>query len=598
MERVILRHLKGSKASQLEEFPLQQFAELVFGRDPNSSVRFDPEKDDLVGRQHARIAREASDPYRFKLVDLNSRNGTFLNKLRVVGEMPLQPGDVIQLGAGGPEIQFDLDPLPAQYVKATRLGVAGPVGATVGGVSETRVSSTSNAAPAPVSMGGGAGAPNAIGKATVERMIGDTKKTANRKLYSGLAAATVLVAAVALWQKNSADAKTGEARAAATAAGERAAAAEASTASMVGDLEEKTKRAAELSGAFTPAEIAAKNVGTVVQIEMAWHLIHSSSGGQAYHLFIENSYKARDGKNYAFMDNGRRSIPAYISIGNDVIEPYLTLSQQIGRPIGVLGGGTGFVTKSDGFILTNRHVAANWRTPYEFDSVNDVGILVNGAGQALFNQDGTPAIVRPPRAWIPSETKQDGPKGTRGQYEGRTDYLNVSFPKNTLRLEAQVARVSDRHDVALIKISTPQSLPTVTMHDSYNETQIGEPMVVLGYPMISPEIFQVVKPKDGGSDAQLRAVPDPTLTDGTIAKVIRASDGPVNDAYGQYNPWGDSYQLNINTTGAGNSGGPVIDAQGRVIGVYSWGRQMDVRVSYAVPIRYALELMTVSPNAK
>ena len=64
MERVILRHLKGSKASQLEEFPLQQFVELIFGRDPSSNVRFDPEKDDLVGRQHARIAREASDPYR------------------------------------------------------------------------------------------------------------------------------------------------------------------------------------------------------------------------------------------------------------------------------------------------------------------------------------------------------------------------------------------------------------------------------------------------------------------------------------------------------------------------------------------------------
>ncbi len=110
MERVVLRHLKGSKASQLEEFPLHEFVELTIGRDPASEIRFDPEKDDLVGRQHARISRDKGDPYRFKLQDLNSRNGTFLNKLRVVGEMPLQPGDVIQLGAGGPELQFDLDP--------------------------------------------------------------------------------------------------------------------------------------------------------------------------------------------------------------------------------------------------------------------------------------------------------------------------------------------------------------------------------------------------------------------------------------------------------------------------------------------------------
>ena len=44
MERVILRHLRGSKASQLEEFPLQQFVELTIGRDPTAGIRFDPEK--------------------------------------------------------------------------------------------------------------------------------------------------------------------------------------------------------------------------------------------------------------------------------------------------------------------------------------------------------------------------------------------------------------------------------------------------------------------------------------------------------------------------------------------------------------------------
>src|SRR5262245_31382212 len=164
MERVILRHLKGSKASQLEEFPLQQFAELVIGRDPSSGIRFDPDKDDLVGRQHARISRDAADPHRFKLQDLNSRNGTFLNKLRVVGEMPLQPGDVIQLGAGGPELQFDLDPLPAAYVKATRLAVGDP------NIAETRVQSTGPASN-PVPLGISGGTPelpkSGVGKATV-----------------------------------------------------------------------------------------------------------------------------------------------------------------------------------------------------------------------------------------------------------------------------------------------------------------------------------------------------------------------------------------------------------------------------------------------
>ena len=38
MERVILRHLKGSKASQLEEFPLQQFAELIVAMRVNDGM--------------------------------------------------------------------------------------------------------------------------------------------------------------------------------------------------------------------------------------------------------------------------------------------------------------------------------------------------------------------------------------------------------------------------------------------------------------------------------------------------------------------------------------------------------------------------------
>ena len=120
MERVILRHLKGSKSGTTEEFPLDSVSELTLGRDPIAQVRFDVDKDDLVGRQHARIVRDPNDPARFSLTDLNSRNGTFLNKVRIVGNVPLVPGDVIHLGAGGPEVKFEIDPLPAAYLKATR----------------------------------------------------------------------------------------------------------------------------------------------------------------------------------------------------------------------------------------------------------------------------------------------------------------------------------------------------------------------------------------------------------------------------------------------------------------------------------------------
>src|SRR5215208_4862415 len=119
MERIVLRHLSGSKANQVEEFSLNHFKELIFGRDPSSTVKYDPDKDDLVGRQHARITQDPSDPARFFIADLSSRNGTFVNKQRLVGTARLVPGDVVQFGAGGPEFQFDTDP-PA--VRPTRTG--------------------------------------------------------------------------------------------------------------------------------------------------------------------------------------------------------------------------------------------------------------------------------------------------------------------------------------------------------------------------------------------------------------------------------------------------------------------------------------------
>ena len=64
MERIVLRHLSGSKANQVEEFPLAHFKDLVAGRDPSATVKYDPDRDDLVGRQHAKIAQDPADPTR------------------------------------------------------------------------------------------------------------------------------------------------------------------------------------------------------------------------------------------------------------------------------------------------------------------------------------------------------------------------------------------------------------------------------------------------------------------------------------------------------------------------------------------------------
>src|SRR6187549_669350 len=98
MERMLIKHLTGSKANQVEEFAMKHHSELIFGRDVSATVKYDPDRDDLVGRQHAKIAKDPNDPNGFLLTDLNSTNGTFHNKQKVSGTVKLNIGDTVQFG--------------------------------------------------------------------------------------------------------------------------------------------------------------------------------------------------------------------------------------------------------------------------------------------------------------------------------------------------------------------------------------------------------------------------------------------------------------------------------------------------------------------
>ena len=569
MERIILRHLKGSKASQVEEFPLEQFAELTFGRDPASSVKFEPEKDDLVGRQHARLTRDTSDSSKFVLMDLNSRNGTFLNKSRVVGSIAISPGDVIQLGAGGPEIEFDVDPRPEGQVKATRLAfAAAPADATR--------EATASAATAGAAASG-------VGKATVERMIGQTKKEGRRNMLLVGAAAVVVLAIGITWVRNDTTATSQEIASGALAQAQNAAdSARAIAVAATRELESRN--------AMTPAQIAEQNSPSVVLIEVAWKLIDKESGQQVYRRYVRNRYKGQDGRDYVYIDNGKQWVPTYIQVANGVVEPDLTLNADEGMAVGGIGHGSGFVVTEDGFLVTNRHIGAPWRESYQqLDPQGDAGPLVDGNGRIQMDNQGTPVIVPAPYNWVPSESKQYGPKGLNERYEGRLDELQVAFPNNTLRIPAQLARVSDRHDVALLKISSPQMLPKVAMSEA-EQIVLGDPVVVMGYPGLSGFKVERIGQKLGGlKDMVVRDVPEPTLTVGNVGKILREADPTT-----QFSVFGDHYQLSM-SVGGGNSGGPVFDGNGQVVAIISSGSsERSFGVTFAVPVKYAQELMRVT----
>src|SRR5712692_3141898 len=271
MERIVLRHLSGSKANQVEEFPIAHFRELIFGRDPSSSVKYDPNTDDLVGRQHAKIVQDPAEPTQFTITDLNSRNGTFVNRQRIVGSVKVAPGDTVQFGAGGPEFQFDLEPRPQQYLNQTRIpgqGTTASYGSTPATTPPTRMGTgpepMSPMAPVPMGVGPTAHAPGSVGKATVERMISQTKSD-NRKVMFVVAGALVLilvlVAGILVYHQIS------------------------SNRQLASDIS-----AVSAGAPMSAGEIVQKYSNAVVAIDVSWKLINTQTGRQVYHIYIPNSW--------------------------------------------------------------------------------------------------------------------------------------------------------------------------------------------------------------------------------------------------------------------------------------------------------------------
>lgn len=101
--RIVLRFSRNCQfAGSAREFsgPIVRI-----GRRPDNDLVFDPKRDLLVSGHHAEIRHVEG---RTLVLDVGSKNGTFVNGERIRAPMPLMPGDRIELGPEGPEFTVEV----------------------------------------------------------------------------------------------------------------------------------------------------------------------------------------------------------------------------------------------------------------------------------------------------------------------------------------------------------------------------------------------------------------------------------------------------------------------------------------------------------
>ena len=85
-------------------------------------------------------------------------------------------------------------------------------------------------------------------------------------------------------------------------------------------------------------------------------------------------------------------------------------------------------------------------------------------------------------------------------------------------------------------------------------------------------------------------MPQPFVSEGIVAVISPAVKSENGVTVG--GAMGDVIQMSINSTGAGNSGGPVFNKAGKVIGLFTYGRSNGgAETTEAVPIKYGRELL-------
>jgi serine protease Do len=497
-----------------------------------ATIGSDPDADVVVPAVASRHAVVFERDGSVVLLDSGSAQGTYLAG-QLVQEAILRPGDVIELGPGGPRLRFERNGPPNALARAHDPLRAEPPMDTLppSALSQTLILRT-------VAQSSHAFRRLVAGAAVLGLLLLGWTWRENRRFQAELERLREAMGQVdaerrALEQRVDAERRKEEhdrlaleqrleegrareeelrVRMAGAAAGDVQAVRE--------ELEGTRRRIASLETERAAGEQIIKQYGAGVCLIQGGYAFYDESG---------RPLRYKDGA-----DDHSGDVPSVLSPEGE--GPMHTVEYY----------GTGFLVQKGGLVLTNRHVAEPW--------------------------------------W--NDTTADTLKGQG--YQARLLYLRAFFPRQREPFDLKLSRASSKYDLALLHASLGgRAIPVLPLAAPPQRTVAGQPVVVVGYPTgleailakaESGVVRQILESHGTDSERVTMALSRqdlirPSTTQGHIGD-ITATD-IVFDA----------------PSAQGGSGGPVFNALGQVIAVEYAVLQKFGGNSFGIPIRHARELL-------
>jgi len=231
------------------------------------------------------------------------------------------------------------------------------------------------------------------------------------------------------------------------------------------------------------------------------------------------------------------------------------LATQLRRRPSETTSGTGFLISAGGYIVTNAHVVSGMTILYQSDGTN-------WRGAQIAEQANSPAKAPDPK-------KQEDPFTLRYEVssikvvlhsgeQGEKTYF-PSICKIDRNNDLAILRIRDRANFPFLEPSTESTLPA------------GTPVLMAGFPGGKLPDLAPFANEDNIAELKNRN-PRVSINSGTIT-ALREYEGIRR------------YQLDVRAN-HGNSGGPVTNSEGRVIGILYAGIDTMQSINYAIPISY------------